>query len=121
MLRCLLVDDNAAFLDAAATLLEREGLDVVGVASNTSEALALVQRARPEVALVDIALGQESGFDLARALAGVDDGLTVILISTQVEADYADMIAETPAAGFVAKSDLSARAVRALVNGLPRT
>jgi two-component system, NarL family, nitrate/nitrite response regulator NarL len=117
VLRCLIVDDNASFREAAATLLQREGLDVVGVAATTAEALDLVESSRPEVVLVDIALGPESGFDLARLLAETDESLTVILISTQSESDYADMIAETPAAGFVGKSDLSARAIQTLVNG----
>jgi two-component system, NarL family, nitrate/nitrite response regulator NarL len=40
--------------------------------------------------------------------------MTVILISTHTEDDYADLIAETPAAGFVPKSELSALAIRKL-------
>src|SRR5258705_13147975 len=65
-LRCLLVDDNEAFLEAAGGLLEREGLTVAGVASSTAEALQQARRLRPDVVLVDIGLGDESGFDLAR-------------------------------------------------------
>ena len=68
-LRCLLVDDNEAFLEAASVLLEREGLTVVGVASSIAEALRQVRALRPDVILVDIGLGDESGFDLARLLA----------------------------------------------------
>lgn len=116
VLRCLIVDDNASFLDAATTLLEREGLDVVGVASTTDGALGRVGELRPDVALVDITLGSESGFDLARRLAEAYPEMTVILISTHAEADYADMIAETPAAGFVPKSELSAAAVLKLAS-----
>ena len=73
---------------------------------------------RPDVILVDIVLGRESGFDLARRLAEMDSGgPTVILISTHAEADFADLIAETPAAGFVPKSQLSARTIRRLLAG----
>ena len=68
-LRCLLVDDNEAFLEAASVLLEREGLTVVGVASSIAEALRQARALRPDVILVDIGLGDESGFDLARLLA----------------------------------------------------
>ena len=114
-LRCLIVDDNAQFLQAASMLLERQGMTVVGVASNAADALQQVRELRPDVVLVDIVLGHESGFDLARELAGGDgDGPTVILISTRAEADFADLIAETPAAGFVGKSDLSREAIRRL-------
>ena len=113
-LRCLIVDDNGGFRDAARSLLEREEIEVVGVASNSAEARSSVEELRPDVVLVDIALGSESGFELAQALAR-EDGPTLILISTLAEADFVDLIAESPAVGFIAKSELSARAVRDLV------
>jgi CheY-like chemotaxis protein len=106
-LRCLLVDDNDAFLETASLLLEREGLTVVGVASSIAEALRQHRALRPDLILVDIGLGSESGFTLARLLACDDQDADVILISTGAEADYADLIAESPAAGFLAKSELS--------------
>ena len=107
-LRCLLVDDNDAFLETASLLLEREGLTVAGVASSMAEALQQTRALRPDVILVDIGLGNESGFTLARLLARDDQGADVILISTGAEADFAELIAESPAAGFLAKSELSA-------------
>jgi CheY-like chemotaxis protein len=111
--RSLLVDDNDAFLEAASVLLEREGVTVVGVASNTAEAVRQARALQPDVILVDIGLGDESGFDLARLLTrdGQGDRAEVILISSYAETDYADLIAESPAAGFLAKSELSARAI----------
>jgi CheY-like chemotaxis protein len=117
-LRCLIVDDNRSFLDAASSLLEREGLTVVGVASSVAEALWRAQQLGPDVVLVDVTLGAESGFDLARRLVESDSGgPTIVLISTHAEADFADLIEETPAAGFVSKSELSARAIQRLVGG----
>jgi DNA-binding NarL/FixJ family response regulator len=114
-LRCLIVDDNASFLKAATALLEREGVSVVGVASNGSEALTHARALRPDVILLDIALGAESGLEIARRLDEADpNGAKVILISTHAEADFADLIDATPAAGFVPKSELSASAVRRL-------
>jgi len=110
-LRCLLVDDNDAFLETASLLLEREGLTVAGVASSIAEALQQARALRPDLILVDIGLGSESGFTLARLLARDDQGADVILISTGAEADYADLIAESPAAGFLAKSELSASGI----------
>jgi DNA-binding NarL/FixJ family response regulator len=116
--RVLIVDDNVSFLGAARVLLEREGLSVVGVAETTADALQRAGELRPDVVLVDISLGQESGFALARRL--VEDGgsgeSTVILISTHGHADFADLIAESPAAGFLAKSDLSADAIRRILD-----
>jgi DNA-binding NarL/FixJ family response regulator len=57
---------------------------VVGVALTSADVLAQAQELGPDVVLVDIMLGQESGFDVARSLADVDSGdFAVILISTQ--------------------------------------
>jgi DNA-binding NarL/FixJ family response regulator len=115
----LIVDDNRSFLEAARVLLERQGVSVVGVASTTAEALSREAELRPEVVLVDITLGAESGFELARRLGenGRDGMSKVILISTHAESDFADLIAESPASGFVPKSELSAEAIRRVLAG----
>jgi DNA-binding NarL/FixJ family response regulator len=115
----LIVDDNQLFLETARDLLEREGLRVVGVAETAAQALLRTAELRPEVVLVDITLGDESGFDLARRLAGHNGGrgAAVILISTHSEADFADLIAESPAAGFLSKGELSADAIRRIADG----
>jgi len=120
-LRCLLVDDSEAFLEAASILLEREGLRVVDVASNIAEALQKARALRPDVILVDIGLGDESGFDLARLLArdGQGGGPEVILISTGAEADYREMIDDSPAAGFLEKSALSVRGISRILGHTP--
>jgi CheY-like chemotaxis protein len=112
-LRCLLVDDNEAFLKTASRLLEREGLTVMGVASSIAGALRQARALRPDVILVDIGLGDESGFDLARLFAqdGQAGGAEVILISAAAEADYMELITESPAAGFLAKAELSVRGI----------
>jgi two-component system nitrate/nitrite response regulator NarL len=113
-LRCLIVDDNAQFLEAAGELLQRDGIDVVGVASTIVEALQKAGELRPDVYLVDIDLGGESGFDLAQRLAAAP-GLNpsqVILTSTYAEMDLTDLVEASPAAGFVSKSKLSGRALR---------
>ncbi len=112
-LRCLLVDDNEAFLEAAGVLLEREGLTVVGVASSIAEALRQARALKPDVILVDIGLGDESGFDLAQLLAqdGLADDADVILISARAEMDYTELLADSPAAGFLPKSELSGQGI----------
>ena len=110
--RCLIVDDSRRFLDAARLLLEREGVAVVGVATTSDEALRLADELQPDVVLVDIRLGDETGFDLARRLSG-----TVILISTDPQSQYADEIAASPAAGFIPKAQLSASGILRLAGG----
>jgi len=117
MLRCLIVDDSPRFLDAARGLLERQGVAVVGVASTGAEALRRAGELRPDVTLVDIDLGGESGLELARRLRDQDGPVPVILISTHAEQDYAELIAASPAIGFLPKTALSADAIRDLLAG----
>jgi DNA-binding NarL/FixJ family response regulator len=120
-LRCLIVDDSPTVLRAASELLDRQGLAVVGVAATGDEAMRLARELEPDVTLVDIDLGPESGFDLARRLADTLDtaGTRSILISTHHEADLADLIAASPAIGFVDKSALSAKAIHRLLERNP--
>ena len=109
---CLIVDDSSRFLAAARGLLERQGMVVVGVASTKAQALCLAEKLRPDVTLVDIVLGGESGLDVARALSAAATPAPVILISTHAEDDFGGLIAASPAIGFLPKAALSASAIR---------
>ncbi|MGP4053500.1 response regulator [Mycobacterium sp. 4D054] len=118
--RCLIVDDSADFRDAARTLLERGGIVVVGTAGDTDEALRRARELHPDVALVDVNLGAESGFDVAEKMRDIP----VILTSTHDGQDFADLIAASPALGFLSKLALTPRAIRELldrVSGIPGT
>jgi len=117
--RIVIVDDNGHFLAAAEDLLEREGLDVVAMTSTGDDAARLVGELRPDGVLVDIDLGPESGFDVARRLTG-EHGVAVVLISAYSESEFADLIADSPALGFVSKADLSAGRVTALLDRRPQ-
>jgi DNA-binding NarL/FixJ family response regulator len=114
-LRCLIVDDNEAFLLSARRSLEDDRLTIVGIASSRAEALRLAGELRPEVALVDVELGEEDGFEVARALMAGESPPSVVLISTYSEGELADLIAESPVLGFLAKSKLTVAAVLDLV------
>lgn len=121
-LRCLIVDDNPSYLRAARELLSAEGLLVVGVATTGSEARDRAGELLPDLILIDLNLGSESGFDVARQLAGNGQsaGARVILISSQDEDDLAELIEASPAIGFIAKSELSAEAIETLVLQSPK-
>ena len=121
-MRCLIVDDSAHFVGAARGWLECEGITVVGVASTSADALRLFEELRPDVALVDINLGSESGFELAEQLnrVGGPSPSPVILISTHAAQDFAVLIETSPAVGFVSKSALTCGAIHDLVGGSVR-
>jgi CheY-like chemotaxis protein len=115
--RCLIVDDNAPYVAVARRVLERDGVTVVGVASTTADALEQADATRPDVTLVDVKLGDEDGFELARRLADRGDGRAhrVILMSAYSQVDLREFIAASPAIGFLPKTALTVRAVAHLV------
>jgi CheY-like chemotaxis protein len=116
-LRCLIVDDNAEFLAASRAILDGRDLSVVGQATSGAEALRCVAELRPELVLLDIDLGPDSGFEVARQLTNgvADPAPNMILISANALEDFVDLVAESPALGFITKTELSAAAVTALL------
>lgn len=118
-LGALIVDDNPQFLEAASALLERQGMTVVGVASSFEEALRRLQDSRPDVLLIDLDLGDESGFDLASFIT--DSGRVaappVILISAYSEDDVVELLDTSSAIGFLSKASLSASRIEAMLRG----
>ncbi|MEU6553364.1 response regulator [Streptomyces sp. NPDC046915] len=118
VVRCLIVDDCLHFLTAARDLLEREGVDVVGVASTGVEAAERVEALRPDVVLMDIELGAENGVELADRLHrdATGEPPRTILISAGAEQDCVQLIAACSAIGFLSKTCLSAAAIRALLD-----
>jgi CheY-like chemotaxis protein len=118
-MRCLIVDDDAGFRTAMGHLLERGGAVVAGTASNGADAVERARDSRPDVVLVDVRLGAESGFDVARRIdesaAGTDWTPVVILLSSQAEDELAAKIAAHPTFGFLEKTTISAERIGELL------
>jgi DNA-binding NarL/FixJ family response regulator len=115
-LTCLIVDDSPPFFEAAQELLADDGVTVVGFAATADEAVNKTLALAPDVALVDIDLGTESGFDVARRLAGLPNGgPPVVLISAESGSELAELVDVSGALGFVSKTDLSGDAIRKLL------
>ena len=113
---CLIVDDSPQFLEAARQLLADEGLTVVGVAATSDQAVSQSLALAPDVALVDIDLGSESGFDVAHRLAELPGGgPPVVLISAESGSELAELVDASGALGFVSKTDLSGDAIRRIL------
>jgi DNA-binding NarL/FixJ family response regulator len=115
-LTCLIVDDSPPFFEAARQLLADDGVTVVGFAGTSDQAVDETLALRPDVVLVDIDLGAESGFDVAQRLAGLPhDGPRVVLISAESGSELAELVDASGALGFVSKTDLSGDAIRKLL------
>jgi len=110
-IRCVIVDDSERFRVGARRLLTAQGISVVADAADSREALRVIQEHAPDVVLVDVGLGTESGFDLAARI----DTSPVIMVSAFAAEEIADMLAESQAIGFLPKEHLSATAIRCLL------
>jgi len=115
-IRVVIIDDNGQFLAAARDLLERQGIEVVAVATNGTEGRRLVADVGPDCVLVDVDLGVESGFDIAEQLFA-DENARVVLISAYSETEFADLITASPALGFIAKTRLSGETIMEMLDG----
>jgi DNA-binding NarL/FixJ family response regulator len=109
----LIVDDHQGFRASARSLLELDGFDVVGEAADGASAVELAYELEPELVLLDVALPDTSGFDVAEQLAGAS--AEVILTSSREQRDLGERVHESGALGFVAKEHLSGTAIRALL------
>jgi CheY-like chemotaxis protein len=119
-LRAVIVDDSAEFLRVARSMLEREGITVVDSVQTGAGALRSAQEHDPDVVLLDVGLGEESGFDVAERLSQASDArIRVILISAGSEQDLREFIDASPAIGFVPKALLSADTITDLLDGSP--
>jgi DNA-binding NarL/FixJ family response regulator len=114
-LRCLIVDDSELFLASASRLLAGQGVEVVGRAASGAEALQLAQKLEPDVALVDVQLGGEDGLEVTRRLAATAPATRVILISSHSKDELGELIADSPATGFLPKPALGADAIAKLL------
>ena len=112
----VIVDDHAGFRRSARRLLEADGFVVVGEASDGASALAEVRARRPELVLLDVLLPDTDGFAVAEALAREPSRPLVVLTSSRDAADLATRLERSAADGFLPKSELSGRALAALID-----
>ncbi len=115
MTTVLIVDDHPSFRATARALLEAEGFDVVGEASDGREAVAAAEELHPDVVLLDVQLPDQTGFEVASTLTGDGRRVSVILVSSRDGSDYGPLVEESGALGFVPKAELSGARIAALI------
>ena len=113
----LIVDDHPAFRASARSLLESEGFEVVGEATDGGSAIEQTTSLAPDLILLDVQLPDIDGFEVASRVTQTSDAPAVILISSRDGGDFGPMVSASGARGFVAKADLSGESVRALLDG----
>ena len=113
-LRLVLVEDHPALREGLELLLDREGCDVVGAAGSAAEGEALVRERDPDVSLVDIRLGEESGIELTRRLIDADPGRRVMLYTGSSDVELLISGLDSGAAGYALKDGTPRELVLAL-------
>lgn len=115
--RCVIVDDNDRFVDLVTELLVREGFEVVGRADQSGEAMRVIGETRPDLALIDLYLGDENGIELVAEIVrlGLATRTCLLLISTCAASDLHELCELSLAHGYLAKTDLCGRALRELL------
>jgi DNA-binding NarL/FixJ family response regulator len=113
----LIVDDHAGFRSWARALLEMQGYTVVGDAEDGASAIAAVRALRPDVVLLDIRLPDMDGFEVTRQLLREGIEARVVLVSSRDAKDYGGALEYSGAQGFIAKAELSAAALEAVLAG----
>lgn len=105
MTRVVLVDDQAVVRAGFAVILQSDGLEVVGEASNGADAVRVARRERPDVVCMDVRMPGGDGITATRELAGPDvvDPVPVLVVSTFDLDDYVFGALEAGASGFLLK------------------
>jgi DNA-binding NarL/FixJ family response regulator len=116
--RVLVVDDHPSFRRLAIKLLEAGGFSVVGEAGDGASGLAAARLLEPELVLLDVLLPDVSGLAVAEALAGDPRSPRVVLVSSRSASELGPALERSPAAGFLTKSELTAEAFAAFVEGV---
>lgn len=117
----MIVDDNDRFLQVIRGVLERDGFEVAGVATDCTQAIARARELRPDVMLIDICLGDQCGFALAEQLAGsLSRTPVMILISTYAADEFTALVQTSPAAAFLSKGQLTGDAIRQVLDRTSR-
>jgi DNA-binding NarL/FixJ family response regulator len=103
-IRVLLADDHALVRAGIRSLLEGlEGVSVVGEAREGREALALIHRYRPHVALVDVAMPEMNGIELAAEVARAEPATRVVILSMHRSEEYVRRALRAGASGYLLK------------------
>ena len=116
-LSVLVVDDQALFREIANSMFEVTGeFKVIAEAKDGVDAIAVYERTRPDLVLMDIQMARMNGLDAAREILRMDPHASVVLISMKADPEYSRIADEMGAIGFVAKRDLGPSFLKSLID-----
>jgi DNA-binding NarL/FixJ family response regulator len=113
-LRLVLIEDHQALREGLELLLDRQGCQVVGTAGDASQGRALIERLQPDVSLVDIRLGEDSGIRLTAELIDADPDRRIVLYTGSSDIDLLFSGLDSGARGYALKEGTPSELTTAL-------
>lgn len=111
----LIVDDHEIVRTGLCRLIGDEpGLHVCGSAASPAEALRAIAETEPDLVLLDLSLGEDSGLELIKQIKATYTELLVLVLSMHDEAYYADRVLRAGAMGYVMKQESASQVVAAI-------
>jgi DNA-binding NarL/FixJ family response regulator len=118
-MRILLADDHALFRDGLSSLLEAWGHEVVGMAGDGEEAVALAHSTRPGLILMDVGMPRMSGLEATRRISQELPDIAIVMLTVSEDEDDLFTAIKAGARGYLLK-DLEAQRLRAMIDVVGR-
>ncbi len=117
--RIMVVDDHPIVRQGLTQLIKDEpDLDIVGAAASHAEALEMMEAHEPDLAILDLSLGKESGLDLLKIMRTRRPSMRVLVLSMHDEAYYADRVLRAGAIGYIMKQEPAENVITAIRQAL---
>ena len=111
----LIIDDHPLFREGLKAIIERDNrFEVVGEAGNGREGLRLAKELKPDLALVDMSLPDQSGIQLTRELKNASLKTRIMMITMHSKVDYIVKAFQAGATGYVVKESASERLLQGM-------
>jgi DNA-binding NarL/FixJ family response regulator len=111
--RIMIIDDHEISRAACRALLRTEGIDVVADLRASDDVLAAAGALHPDVAIIDVTPGIDTGFAIGRRLRALPAPPIVVFTSSTDRAQFGNLV---NACRFLAKADISATAIAAIAS-----
>ena len=111
----LIIDDHPLFREGLKAIIERDNrFEVIGEAGNGREGLRLAKELKPDLALVDMSLPDQSGIQLTRELKNASLKTRIMMITMHSKVDYIVKAFQAGATGYVVKESASERLLQGM-------
>ncbi|MCQ2592566.1 MAG: response regulator transcription factor [Treponema sp.] len=111
----IIIDDHPLFSRGLSQLIETQKVyKVVGMAKDRMEALDLLNNVKPDLAIVDLNLGQEDGLELIKDILIIQPGTKVLVLSMHDERFYAERALKAGAKGYIMKEEAELQVINAI-------